>query len=600
MMHSFREQDPRNSKSLPLHSTSRNYENESHFSNRAHDKSNDRSYYLQQASSNRSDNLIDTRTQTNFAFSNQLPRVRDEPVNLMSASNQPNQYLPSFHDRSRNINNHQAAIIDHNRLGNSLYTTNFKPSRPDFLGIPRVQEGADTSSFTILPQALALSPDGRLVLLPMAFSPEMKNPGYYRTSSDSPKRNSEMKDTVVDRRDENYNEMDVRGGQNSRNSFDQTPMQAVKSEMPFEVVQSFPDSRIKQRKSHDTVNDYDGKDISRVGALDTFRIDDGQTPRTMAPGNKENVLKDTTTNLNECRLFQSAVAGKQEIDSNIYENSKGARNDQIEELKSVSEPMAEKQGRNIEASNIKEQDLLVNEHAREELDVKPSSNIDDVSKKQPESDRVLVDEELKDIMNKGSIEENFTSKPLMNQERNVSFDTNSDVEFDTNDSNKLIGINDNDQAKVDADFIVSTRETAVFASKEMNETEVPEDIANGNGDNMLKVGEKKRSIEGQGINVDGAISGKVVDAKTEQKDILTDNVTEKKSDYPSKMHGDALQAVSKDEPVNKPKKELTLDIPEISYLFEEIENRMEKFDRKEFYRKALEETSDEVLDRIKQ
>ena len=56
---------------------------------------------------------------------------------------------------------------------NPFYDTHQRRSevRPQSLNISSLDKSADITDFTILPQALAMSPDGRLILLPMAVSP---------------------------------------------------------------------------------------------------------------------------------------------------------------------------------------------------------------------------------------------------------------------------------------------------------------------------------------------------------------------------------------------------------------------------------------------
>ncbi|XP_065061127.1 uncharacterized protein LOC135688275 [Rhopilema esculentum] len=115
------------------------------------------------------------------------------PMQYEHYSNGPNQIPASslFRDQKDSVNHRVSSPYYHNGYQGTgrPVTQNFvnpthdysesfsgtRQSRPNILNIPKIDHPTNISDYTILPQALALSPEGQLVLLPMAVSPRMQS-----------------------------------------------------------------------------------------------------------------------------------------------------------------------------------------------------------------------------------------------------------------------------------------------------------------------------------------------------------------------------------------------------------------------------------------
>ena len=570
----------------PLYSSSRGVEGDSQLSSTHYGKSTDNNPYLSLSDFNSPRDLMSE----SFAQGDQSVTVRSKSLNPVYANSyhygRPALSVNKEKDRGIHLSklssfNSSAAVNTDQRS----ITSQVKPSQ---LNIPRVGESADISSFTILPQALALSPDGQLVLLPMACSPQINLPRDFRTDTNSYEMKSKM--GTLDGSSSNYDNIDVPSKklENSMASANQDTKTANGKvpENPKEYVSLLKtdDQFASSNMDGNILYDGENKGLGRQ-FIGKFNVDDEHMVSYTEYEKMEKDEKDINNKSDENHSGNDKIISKQDI---------GAENSMASQLHQGKNHLLSRSG-----SNSLEQTEGMNgringskQFSEEHFDDKGN----DKDKYSDLTSKPLNEDQNGIIGGKDELVDDVLNSVLDKEERKELFD----IENYLQDVHKL----ENDNEKVAAEVITAANE---YTSLEVPKSEFVDNESAENRDrekvnfNEVETTELNKlpvfEVEEDKITADmnnGAItSGGKVDGYD------YDIVNGKSTSDDIEVNNEKSEEVNGEKIWKTEKKEWFLDIPEISYLFEEIEDRMEYVDHNEFYRKPVEDTSCDSLTKIK-
>ena len=578
--------DQMNAQLSPLYS--RYLEGESRLSSTHYGKSTDNNPYLSHS------HVHSPRDEISVGFAQQDPSmtVRSKSLDPVHADNY--QYgrstLNVNNEWDRSIHLSQMPPFDPSAAVNTGQRSNTSQVKPNQLNIPRVRESADISSFTILPQALALSPDGQLVLLPMACSPQVNLSRDLRNETSSSKMKSKMGNLDGDSSNFNHDSFDVssrtpdnsmaRANQNTKTANGKVPEH---EKMPVSLLNTndqFARSKVGGNVFHDDENEVLGRQ-----SMGEFKVDDECRFSMTEYEKMENDIKDIGSKSDENHSDNDKIIRKKDM---VAENSMTSQLHQ-----------SKKQLLSRSGSNALEQSEKINDGINGSKHVSEGHFNDKSNDKEKQFDSTCkpLDEEQSIIVrDKDELSDDVKNSVLVKEEGREAFDMESHL----HDVKRLE--NDDDE-KVFEEVTIATNE---YTSLEAAKSEFIND-------------ESARNYDSEKVDLNGVEStelNKPVFEVEEDKGMtdvnngtITSGVKVDGYDYDTVNKKSTIDDIELNNEISKEenrvkigktdKKERFLDIPEISYLFEEIENRMEYVDRSEFYRKQVEDTSYDSLTEIR-
>ena len=525
---------------------------------------------------------------------------RDETLRSVFTDQYHNARYTSNIDRDKGIHESEMPLFESNRALRTANSSDAYPIRPDNLRIPRVKETADISSFTVLPQALALSPDGQLVLLPMAFSTQKSPIKDFTNVAEPPAVNPKRGKLNGNSLGMTFDSIDVTGvmvdksiggvSQGPLTSTAKVPLDATKSLSPPDTGNNIANCTINQDMLCDGGSDETHKQSFGIrGIVNERRV------HAEEYDNVEREMEGETEKLDTFQVKTDAIPDRQRF---IHDDHMANRSFQSkEELPSRSRPNSSRQMNGVfdavgsRDSNTHNVDTIITTERSGHISVEPSN--------------VAIREQKKrEIAGKVNIEsvESLNDTSLSQAEGRKSFDMESNEvdlnelleKYNSDDVIEEIPFAEKDRVTLDmpqSEFIASREEhyspelnSSRFESEEVLEPE-----------ELLSEERVKKSMTG--LNEVGITSG----GKHEgfHSDKMSGNEKNARDSF-ELYSQDMLKNEMVIETRKTEKKDRPLDMPEISYLFEEIEDRMENVDRNEFYRKSIEDGSYETLRRIKE
>ena len=500
-------------------------------------------------------------------------------------------------DGNGNLCNSQAPMFDPSgRLHSTGYSHILQPPKLSHLHDQRIEAGADISSFKILPQALALSPNGQLVLLPMTFSPQIGLSKDYRNGIEEFDMNSKTRDLDCNRRDQK-NFVDVTGKHLQRdmdryskcpeNTFTQVPDGLAETISRLESEGLPASSKIEEKIL--CCNEVQELSEQPVGTFNECKVDLTEV------GRGEDVAGNMGIISQEYQSSSKLPINKKDVfpdDITFHRNVK-SRNNLL--LKSESDSLnADQDNSGIYGQVSTAEEVNSKGGVNNSVPVETSyGKLDSKGEESYSASFTLKDSQKENAKEDIRLADNVTNDFQLDCERG---NDSNDLDDEIRNLNQMNSKLRNGETLAQADVDTKGNE-----STDMPESQFPCD----GSFRVQDSGEVKPNIEDTNLSSN---SLQCIDSNRAAR-LVSNGEISKVEEYHS---GDNEKGVSnnKEQHYEKSietkvakigvseKKERAVDIPEISYLFEEIENRMEVMSRNNFYCTPVDETPDDTLKKI--
>ena len=524
---------------------------------------------------------------------------------------------------------------------NPFYDTIQRKSevRPQSLNISSLEKSADISDFTILPQALAMSPDGRLILLPMSVSPGRHVAGDETFRQTAPIRsdvrhqpvrrsaedlNGKLENELDRKRSDYASESKLHGVDVSSERLGGLNVNGLSSDYPKdfidgplnirsrrEIQDSLADGRPQRRADafnqdmkHQTKEQqqdrrYSAEEIvpsrERVSlsmrdrlqlhGLDALKIDPHtETEKTMELEGSSNdfhnivdveAVEKLERDTQVGRSDRSGLSGKSEQRDGTIKGNELNHSD-------ISGSVAEQEPSNIDLHDsvvLKSQDLtLTTEILVETAKIdKNGERMDEVFGTQRTDLGRLADSEGSEAMEQKYPTEAVISQDDLAQKRV----TNSSV---------------------DSYEIAEPYERIVLQPPKSEQSPSPEPVSAPRTQSQSEDISDNLVVSGiSSIDMSQSQPHSIVQPSDHTIEITREKGDENKA---PKEHLDPVPDLpiptkQQSEVKVSVKKQTFLEMPALSYLFEEIENRMGAIDKKEFYRAPVDGFAEDILEKIK-
>ena len=475
-----------------------------------------------------------------------------------------------------------------------------RPARPDYSKLPRVDRDADISSFTVLPQALAFSPDGRLVLLPMTFSPELSLPRDSAVGINMAGRAAETVGRMKDSRDEF-----TRNGSHEKveiGSEDAVGQDLIKGT-------SITDERFKTRKDssarRSVVQHHDLNEIDRKRSM----------------GNAKDERQEVLNGFRDKQKYSDYYVDKSREDYDATENKNFKLEESNYDFMNADVGRINHKTRNLPSNgegedsdepgchNGTDRKQAIEEGliALSESDLKNHTSLGPAYSATEDYDEGLNDialnmrnekqDETKD-KGIGEFHENGSGKVDQNRNYPAFASSSKDNHFESST------VPTNNRLTADSDFIVPTKESTVLILPDLEPskidsraTKVQEERQYYNENTVESKENSQMMDQSRNFDTEESRENDMRIAEDNREIFFTDTGHQKEAADTIESKYDEKSVESSATEVEKRVK--VMDVPEISNLFEEIENRMEDSDPEEFYRKATGDLKANTLDEIK-
>ena len=503
-------------------------------------------------------------------------------------------------DRNRNLCSSQVPVFDPSgRLLTTGYDHIMHTPRLSPLNSQRKEEGADISSFKILPQALALSPNGQLVLLPMTFSSQMGLPKDHKNGTEVFDMNSKLRD--------------LDGSSRGQQRFIDITGKYLQSDV--DKCSKYPENTLTQ------VTDGVAETMSMLES-ERFSASSKIEQKQLCYSEVQEFSEQPIGNFDECKVDLTELGREEEVVGNMGTIPK--------EYESSSKPAINRQ-------EALPDDITLHRHLSSRSYLLLKSESDSVNADQDSGRMYSQISNVEEVDGKGGVSNNVllkTSYDKLNSKAEESFPASFTLK-DCQKENAKEGIRLADDVDVTNDFQLECEhksdsvdlddgisnlnqmngklrngETMAPAHVDIKGKESP-DLPKGqfSRDGSLRVQDAedfRPNLEAKNLNsnilqsIDSNSAARLdsngLISKVEEYHSGGDKkgVSNNKEQYSEKSVEQKVAKVEVSE-----KKERVVDIPEISYLFEEIENRMDDMSHNEFYCTPVEETSDDTLKKVK-
>eukprot|EP00794_Sanderia_malayensis_P020463 gene20463-22479_t len=546
-------------------------------------------------------------------------RPESKPHNRESSQHySENHNFASMHQNSDPRKNHPRShgreLDPWNRVSPEHNEINVAPDRmyEKISNLPQINQAADISKYTILPQALALSPDGKLVLLPMAFSPgmQMAASGLSFNASQVATDCGRSEYTVPKGQSPLINQSRDDGKANTKVS----PSFVTSSgmEMPLQNNEERLDTRANGRASQSSVKINGIADASKMplhiknGVIDRRDMHAEQSTEVM-PLDRKLFNGDDTKNADSRERCDN-------VETDGYDKSfiavEGARCSDTDDL--------------MAGVTENERDIKFNENDYKRLEKKRSC--DDVANGTVLNKSVLeMGREKGRRLGESSADENKINDRVLYSEAEVvideprfqveaRIDDAMDVREVANTYEKQVHDEGNHFDLIERNREMQRKSSIQFENSSGNISEDGESLPNNSKNeaekptrpslqrNILKDDSREVHVSEAGSQLDVYPTGNSL-PESKPSILLAENTIPSDARNPSPPQPEVRSSSSRSSVTSPAKvaseKYSCLDINDLSYLLEEIENRMGIAPKGEFYSRLFNESPKEMINDIK-